>query len=86
MTLSKAFGLPRNKVLGESGQFEIRANAYNIDNRLNLAGVGATGGGSINDSIGTRNADGTFTSNAAFGQTTSALGSRTVEVQGRFSF
>ncbi len=86
MTLSKAFGLPANKVLGERAQFEVRANAYNIYNRLNLAGVGSSSGGSISDSIGTRNADGTLNPNPSFGQTTSALGSRTVEVQGRFSF
>ncbi len=86
MTLSKAFGLPKNKVLGESGQFELRANAYNIYNRLNLAGGGVHSGGSINDVIESSNGDGTFSSNPAFGQTTNALGSRTVEVQGRFSF
>ena len=81
MTLSKAFGLPKNKVLGEDGALEIRANAYNIYNRLNLAG-----GSSIANNIATENADGTLASNPNFGQTTTALGSRTVEVQARFSF
>lgn len=80
MTLSKAFGLPKNKVLGEDGQIEIRANAYNIYNRLNLNST------SISNSIGSQNTDGTFTSNAAFGQAQNALGSRTIEAQARFSF
>ncbi len=88
MTLTKAFGLPNNKVLGENGQVEIRADAYNIYNRLNLQGGGknTVAGGAINDSIAIQNADGTFSSNPAFGQTTTALGSRTIEVQARFSF
>ncbi len=80
ITVSKAFGLPNTKALGESTQLEIRGNAYNIYNRLNLATSG------ISNSIGTLGSDGTLTSNPNFGQTTSALGSRTVEVQGRFSF
>ncbi len=80
MTLAKAFGLPKNKVLGESGQVEIRADAYNIYNRLNL------NGSSINNTIESNNGDGTFSSNPAFGQVQSALGSRTIEAQARFSF
>ncbi|HVJ09053.1 MAG TPA: TonB-dependent receptor [Acidisarcina sp.] len=35
-TGTKAFGLPRMPVLGESARFEIRANAYNLFNQLNL--------------------------------------------------
>ena len=80
MTLSKAFGVPKNKILGEDGQLEIRANAYNIYNRLNL------NSSSINNSITSSGPGGTLISNPNFGQTTSALGSRTIEVQGRFSF
>jgi hypothetical protein len=36
-TATKAFGLPNMKVLGENARFEIRANAYNLFNQLNLA-------------------------------------------------
>jgi hypothetical protein len=36
-TVTKAFGLPKMRVLGESARFEIRANAYNLFNQLNLA-------------------------------------------------
>lgn len=35
-TLSKSFGLPSMKLLGENAKFEIRANFYNLFNKLNL--------------------------------------------------
>ncbi len=35
-TLSKSFGLPNMKVLGEGAKLEIRANFYNFFNKLNL--------------------------------------------------
>jgi hypothetical protein len=37
--LSKSFGLPNMKVIGEGGKLEIRANFYNLFNKLNLANV-----------------------------------------------
>lgn len=39
MALTKAFGLPSMKGLGESARFELRGNAYNLFNKLNLADV-----------------------------------------------
>jgi|KBSMisStandDraft_5_1062788.scaffolds.fasta_scaffold30976_1 hypothetical protein len=38
-TLSKAFGLPKMKVLGEGAKIELRANFFNIFNKLNLANI-----------------------------------------------
>jgi hypothetical protein len=38
-TLSKAFGLPSMKVLGENAKIEFRANFYNLFNKLNLTNV-----------------------------------------------
>jgi hypothetical protein len=35
-TLSKAFGLPSMKVIGENAKIEFRANFYNLFNKLNL--------------------------------------------------
>ena len=35
-TLSKSFGLPPMKVLGENAKLEFRANFYNLFNKLNL--------------------------------------------------
>ncbi len=39
MALTKAFGLPNMKVLGENARFEVRANAYNLFNKLNLTNI-----------------------------------------------
>src|SRR5262249_52121335 len=36
LTLGKAFGLPRMRVLGENARIDIRANFYNIFNQTNL--------------------------------------------------
>lgn len=38
-TLSKAFGLPSMKFLGENARLEIRGNFYNLFNKLNLANL-----------------------------------------------
>jgi len=40
-TLSKSFGLPRLRVLGENAKFEIRANFYNLFNKVNLTNIQA---------------------------------------------
>jgi hypothetical protein len=78
--LSKAFGLPKMPVLGESAKVEIRADAFNVFNKTNLDAS------SINNTVGSVNPDGTFSSNPGFGVAGSALGSRTVQLQARFSF
>jgi hypothetical protein len=69
-TLTKAFGLPTLPVLGEGAKFEFRINAFNLFNKLNLDP------GSIHKDI----------NDSLFGETTGALGGRTVEIQARFSF
>lgn len=69
-SLSKAFGLPNTRLLGESAKFEVRADVFNLFNLLNL------NPGSVANNITSGN----------FGQDTSPLGSRTVSFQGRFSF
>jgi Carboxypeptidase regulatory-like domain len=79
-SLTKAFGLPNMKILGENAKFEIRADTYNLLNKTN---INAT---SINTNLGTVNPDGTTSPNAAFGVAGSALASRTVQLQARFSF
>lgn len=75
-TLTKSFGLPNTRVLGNNAVLEIRVDAYNLFNTVNLNVA------SINTAIST---DG-ITSNPKFGQVTSALGSRTLDLQARFSF
>ena len=39
LAMTKAFGLPTMKVLGENARLEIRANAFNLFNKLNLTNV-----------------------------------------------
>jgi hypothetical protein len=67
-TLSKSFGLPKMRVLGENARLEFRANFYNLFNKLNLTNLQ------------------TDILNAHFGEAQGALGSRTIEMQARFSF
>jgi hypothetical protein len=67
-TLSKTFGLPSNKILGERAGLEFRINFYNLFNKLNLYNPQT-------DII-----------NSHFGEAQTALGSRVIEMQARFSF
>jgi Carboxypeptidase regulatory-like domain len=75
-TLSKSFGLPNMKLIGENGRIEFRANFYNLFNRLNLNGNGQQYSGGIQAEI----------TNSHFGESQSALGARVIELQARFSF
>jgi hypothetical protein len=69
-TFAKAFGLPNIKLIGENAKFEIKANMFNAFNILNI------NPSSISNNIG----------NPGLGQAQSALGSRSVDFQARFSF
>ena len=74
-TLSKSFGLPPMKVLGEGAKFEFRANFFNLFNKLNLYNP---------------QADiffcGAPPCNSHFGEAQNVLGARVIEMQARFSF
>ena len=70
LTVSKAFGLPNMKVIGENAKIEIKANMLNIFNLLNIDPS------SISTNI----------ENSDLGQASAALGSRTIDFQARFSF
>jgi hypothetical protein len=82
LSLAKGFGLPRVPALGENARFEIRADVYNFFNKVNINPQ------SIDSFIGAVNPDGTIsgTPNSDFGVAGSALGSRTIQLQARFSF
>lgn len=69
-SLTKAFGIPNNRVLGENARFEIRGDIFNLFNLLNLDP------GQVKNNINLSN----------FGQDFNALGGRTISFQGRFSF
>jgi hypothetical protein len=70
MTISKAFGLPNMRILGENAKIEVKANILNLFNLLNIKPT------SISNNIDTSN----------LGQASSALGSRMIDFQARFSF
>ena len=82
MSFVKQTGLPG--FFGESANFEIRANVFNIFNIRNLTsfafGSGATTVGRFDIN------NGVFTPNADFGRATGGLAGRVVELQGRFRF
>ncbi len=79
-SLTKAFGLPKVPILGENAKFEIRADAYNLFNKTNIDTT------SIDTNLGSVAPDGTPSPNGDFGVASRALGSRTVQLQARFSF
>ncbi len=69
-TVAKSFGFPHARILGEGAKMEIRADAFNLFNQINL------NPGSIINNVLSQN----------FGQAQSALTGRTVNLQARFSF
>ena len=69
----KRFGLPDTGALGNNAGIEIRANAFNLFNNLNLTPFGF-------------NSESTQIENADFGRARSAMAGRVVELQARFSF
>jgi hypothetical protein len=78
MSFGKRFTLPKMKVLGENAGFEIKANAFNIFNKLNLTPFGF-------NSDSTRINNGSA-NNPKFGQASGALAGRVIEFVARFSF
>lgn len=73
MSIAKRFGLPNLGVLGEAANIELRANAFNIFNGLNLTPFNFADGN-------------LFFTDTNFGRATSGLAGRVVEFQARFRF
>ena len=69
-TISKSFGFPSYRVLGEDAKLEISAYGFNVLNLTNLSP------GSVVNNIQSAN----------FGQATSGLAGRVINLQARFSF
>lgn len=70
LNIGKSFGVPAMRVLGENAKFEIKADMLNFFNITNI------NPSSVSNNIQSSN----------FGQATSALGSRYIDFQARFSF
>ena len=69
-SIAKGFGLPNNRVLGEGARIELRMDAYNVFNNLNL-----------NPNLISNNI-----ANSNFGTIGGALAGRVVTLGARFSF
>jgi hypothetical protein len=70
LNIAKSFGLPNMRVLGENARFEIKANMLNAFNLLNVEPT------SLSSNV----------ANSNLSQASSALGSRIIDFQARFSF
>jgi hypothetical protein len=70
LNISKAFGVPNTRILGENARFEIKANMLNAFNLLNIDPS------NLSTNVG----------NANLSQAGGALGSRVIDFQARFSF
>jgi hypothetical protein len=87
MTLVKAFTLPRIPGIGEGSQLQVQLSAFNLFNNLNLANPGVNSSSNVIASPNITNGVVTgWTNNAQFGQSLSAFGARTAEVQFKFVF
>jgi hypothetical protein len=73
MSIAKRFGLPKFWVIGEGAGIDLRANFFNVFNKLNLAPFGF-------------HSNSTTIERPLFGRATGALGGRVIEFQARFSF
>jgi hypothetical protein len=73
MSFGKRFTLPKMRVFGENAGFELKANAFNIFNKLNVTPFGF-------------NSSSTQITSPTFGTAAGALGGRVFEFIGRFSF
>jgi hypothetical protein len=73
MSFAKRFGLPSFGFLGENANLELRLNAFNIFNNLNLQQFNFF-------------SSGTFVNRPNFGEPDGALAGRVVEFQARFRF
>src|SRR6266478_4230573 len=89
-TLSKAFGLPSMKVIGESAKLDFRLNFYNLLNQINLAPIGNQQIGTIqlNSTTGaqTNPTAANGLASTTFDQACCGLAGRVIEAQIRFSF
>src|SRR5215470_17707886 len=85
-SLVKETRLP--KILGEGSNLELRANFFNVFNKLNLGsfdfGSNAVTIGSFD--AGANNGQGAVNNNPNFGKATTGLSGRVIELQARFSF
>jgi len=78
LSVSKRFNLPKGLQFGENAGLDLRANFFNVLNKLNLGNFGFA-----SDSTRINNGD---QPNSNFGRATFGLSGRVVELQARFNF
>jgi hypothetical protein len=83
MDVQKTFGIPNNRIFGDSSGLTVRAMFFNIFNKTNLLPFDPTGSAVANQKGSDSNIQIT---SPTFGQSKGALGARVVEFQARFSF
>ena len=87
MSLMKAFTLPNIPGIGEGAQIQVQMSAFNLFNNLNLANPGINSNSNVIAFPTITNGVVTgWTNNPNFGQSLTALGARTAEVQFKFVF
>jgi hypothetical protein len=87
MSMVKAFTLPRIPGIGEGSQLQVQLSAFNLFNNLNLANPGINSNSNVIAFPTITNGVVTgWTNNPNFGQSLTALGARTAEVQFKFVF
>lgn len=83
-TLAKSFGVPNTRVFGENAGLQLRADFYNLFNQVNFAPLGNQRVANITvPATGPATVD---SYNSTFGQATTGLAGRVIELQARFSF
>ena len=82
LSFGKRFTFPAMRVLGENAGLEVRAQAYNLFNKINLSNFGFNSGSANLGGF----SGGTFNPNATFGQATGVLSGRVVEMYMKFDF
>jgi hypothetical protein len=87
LSMMKQFGLSSMKVLGEGAKIEIRINAYNVFNKLNLQPF-VFGSSSTVVSFGNTTVGGQTVPvpNPQFGVATGGLAGRTISLEGKLMF
>ncbi len=86
LSFGKRFTFPKLPLLGESAGLEIRADAYNLFNKINLSPFTFNSGSTNLGSFSVISGVDTFLPNPTFGQATGALAGRVVEMYAKFSF
>jgi hypothetical protein len=89
-TLSKTFGLPRARIIGEAAKLDLRLNFYNLLNQVNLAPIGNQFLGNIQlnsvTGVQTNPTKANGLGATTFDQACCGLAGRVIEAQIRFSF